>query len=98
MYTAFKKQTKKLLYEVDSFKDNGIHNIDEKLKEMTSFNIASLGQSDVGNSETSTSVAHVPSTSAADVPSTSEVDMPSTSAVDEGIQKEFHHRGHLLQI
>ena len=93
MYAAYKKQTKKLLYAPDSFKNNEIHNIGEKIKEITSFKITSLDPLDVGNSKTSTSVADVTSTSGADVPSASGTDVQSTSAVDDEYAEDISSQG-----
>ena len=83
MDAAYKKQTEKLLYAVDSFKNNEIHNIGEKIKEITSFKITSLDPLDVGNSKTM----------AADVPSTSRADVESTSAVDDEYADDILSKG-----
>ena len=75
------------------FKNNEIHNIGEKIKEVTSFKITSLDPLVVGNSKTSTSVADVTSTSGADVPSVSGTDVQSTSAVDYEYAEEILSKG-----
>ena len=74
-------------------KNNEIHNIGEKIKEITSYKITSLDPLDDGNSKTSTSVADVPSTSGADVESTSGADVQSTSAVDDEYAEEISSQG-----